>query len=76
MSQPDIVDFLKAEYVDKKNEKWFTHKELYPLLKLSSGACSTNLRKLRTSGMIDFNVVGRSYEYRHLIKRKNNPASF
>lgn len=65
MGQQEVLDHLK-----KDEDRWFSSRELSDELDLSIEAVVTSLRKLRDTGYVNFESVGRNYRYRH--KEKEN----
>jgi len=67
MSQQDILELL-----ENHPEQWISGKDINQNLKISSGALSSNLKRLRRAGMIEVrsNNVNTGFLYR--VRKKVN----
>ena len=67
MGQQDVFDFLQDN-----NKRWYTSKEIAKELALSMGSVTSNLKKLRKSDSICFELNGAGGKKNYKYRSKNN----
>jgi len=65
VGQQEVYDFLK-----RHKGKWFTSREISKELGISIGSVTMSLKKLRKSGIIDFESTGKKNTFRYRFKER------
>ena len=64
MGQQEVYDFLKNH-----PDRWFTSREISEALGISIGSVTMSLKKLRKSGIIDWESTGKKNTFRYRYKK-------
>lgn len=81
MGTADVYEFLEKEYL-KNPEKYFSVREISNGVNIGEASISTNLKKMRKTRMVAFDVIcqkgrtGSRYKYRSILANDTSPLAF